>query len=59
MLWKVAACRIRTIARRLVPPGNRSPIEDSGEQRPGLGSGDLQSQAGQKAHTLDQWQGGP
>jgi hypothetical protein len=29
------------IVRKLTPPGNRTPIEESGEQHAGLGSGAL------------------
>jgi hypothetical protein len=57
--WKAIARRARAVGRRLTPPGNRTPIEESGEQRPGLPSfGGVPSGAGQQGQTLGGGYGG-
>jgi hypothetical protein len=45
-LWSSVVRRARAIGRRLTPPGNRTPIEESGGEHPGLGSGALDRPAG-------------
>jgi hypothetical protein len=55
--WKAVTRAARRAGRRLTPPGNRTPLEESGEQRPGLGSGLTPSPAGQREQILDGWQG--
>jgi hypothetical protein len=44
------------LTRKLTPPGNRTPLEESLEQKPGLSSG-TPSPAGQREAHLDGWQG--
>jgi len=41
--WKAFTRRARAIGRRLTPPGNRAPIEESGEYRPGSSRGGMPS----------------
>jgi hypothetical protein len=57
--WKAITRRARAVGRRLTPPGNRTPLEESGEQRPGLPSfGAVPSGAGQMGQTQGGWMGG-
>jgi hypothetical protein len=47
----------RSLARRLTPPGNRSPLDESGEQH-SIDANHTPSEAGQREHMTD-WMGGP
>jgi len=49
---------LRAVGRRLTPPGNRAPIEESLEQRPGPGSAESPSPGGGTEHIRDGWSGG-
>jgi hypothetical protein len=49
---------LRALGRRFTPPGNRTPIEESGEQRPGPGGAEPPSHAGEIEHIRDGWSGG-
>jgi hypothetical protein len=49
---------LRALGRRFTPPGNRTLIEESGEQRPGPGGAEPPSHAGEIEHIRDGWSGG-
>jgi hypothetical protein len=49
---------LRRLGRSLTPPGNRTPIEESGEQHPGPGGCASPSHAGKIEHIRDGWPGG-
>lgn len=50
----------RAVGRRLEPPGSRTPLEESLEQKPGPGSGQQPpSAAGAIGHEANGWMGGP
>lgn len=50
---------IRNLARKLTPPGNRSPLEESGDQQPGPDGLQNPSLGGQRQNTIESWQGKP
>jgi len=57
--WKSITRRARAVSRRLTPPGNRTPLEESLEQRPGIPSfGSVPSGAGQQNQAQGGWMGG-
>jgi hypothetical protein len=55
-VWSRIRGAAQGVRRRLTPPGNRTPIEESLEQKPGLSSG-VPSQVGQRESQIDGWLG--
>ena len=40
-IWQAARDLARSVGRKLTPPGNREPLDESGAQRPGVASSDV------------------
>jgi hypothetical protein len=58
-IWHGVVRRARAVGRRLTPPGNRTPLDESLSQRPGLGSAEVPpSAAGTTSHIQGGWMGG-
>jgi hypothetical protein len=51
-LLHALAVRARDFGRRLTPPGNRIPLDQSGDERH-IDGNHTPSEAGQRQHTLD------
>jgi hypothetical protein len=51
-LLHALAVRARAFGRRLTPPGNRIPLDESGDERH-IDGNHTPSEAGQRQHTLD------